>query len=153
MIRKGYNAEIDELRSIMEDGADIIASIEARQKEETGIPKLKIGYNRVFGYYIEVTNSYKDLVPETYIRKQTLTNCERYITQELKDLEGKILGAKDRVIALEYEVFCAVRDSISAEASRIQKTAKALAVWMCWHPLRRLQSATIIPARSLTQAA
>ncbi len=128
MIRQGYNAEIDELRSIMEDGADIIASIEARQKEETGIPKLKIGYNRVFGYYIEVTNSYKNLVPETYIRKQTLTNCERYITQELKDLEGKILGAKDRVIALEYEVFCSVRDSIAAEASRIQKTAKALAV-------------------------
>ncbi len=128
MIRQGYNAEIDELRSVMEDGADIIASIEAKQKEKTGIPKLKIGYNRVFGYYIEVTNSYKDMVPETYIRKQTLTNCERYITQELKDLEGKILGAKDRVIALEYEVFCAVRDTIAAEASRIQKTAKALAV-------------------------
>lgn len=128
MIKDGYNAEIDELKSIINDGASIIASIEARQREETGIPKLKVGYNRVFGYYIEVTNSYKDMVPDTYIRKQTLTNCERYITQELKDLEGKILGAKDRVIALEYEVFCKVRNEVSAEVVRIQKTAKALAM-------------------------
>lgn len=128
MIKDGYNAEIDELKSIINDGASIIASIEARQREETGIPKLKVGYNRVFGYYIEVTNSYKDMVPDTYIRKQTLTNCERYITQELKDLEGKILGAKDRVVALEYEVFCKVRNEVSAEVVRIQKTAKALAM-------------------------
>ncbi|MFR6066088.1 MAG: DNA mismatch repair protein MutS [Eubacterium sp.] len=128
MIKDGYNTEIDELKSIINDGASIIASIEARQREETGIPKLKVGYNRVFGYYIEVTNSYKDMVPDTYIRKQTLTNCERYITQELKDLEGKILGAKDRVIALEYEVFCKVRNEVSAEVVRIQKTAKALAM-------------------------
>lgn len=128
MIKDGYNAEIDELKSIINDGASIIASIEARQREKTGIPKLKVGYNRVFGYYIEVTNSYKDMVPDTYIRKQTLTNCERYITQELKDLEGKILGAKDRVIALEYEVFCKVRNEVSAEVVRIQKTAKALAM-------------------------
>ena len=128
MIKDGYNAEIDELKSIINDGASIIASIEARQREETGIPKLKVGYNRVFGYYIEVTNSYKDMVPDTYIRKQTLTNCERYITQELKELEGKILGAKDRVIALEYEVFCKVRNEVSAEVVRIQKTAKALAM-------------------------
>lgn len=128
MIKDGYNAEIDELKSIINDGASIIASIEASQREETGIPKLKVGYNRVFGYYIEVTNSYKDMVPDTYIRKQTLTNCERYITQELKDLEGKILGAKDRVIALEYEVFCKVRNEVSAEVVRIQKTAKALAM-------------------------
>lgn len=128
MIKAGYNKEIDELKAIMADGAGIIASIEAQQKEETGIPKLKIGYNRVFGYYIEVTNSYKELVPETYIRKQTLSNCERYITQELKELEGKILGAKDRSVALEYEVFCAVREAVSGEVERIQKTAKALAM-------------------------
>ena len=127
MIRKGFSPELDELKSIMEDGAGIIASIEAREREKTGIPKLKVGYNRVFGYYIEVTNSYKDLVPEDYIRKQTLTNCERYITQELKDLEGKVLGAKDRAVALEYDVFCSVRESVSNEAQRIQKTAKALA--------------------------
>ena len=100
MIKEGFDKDIDELKSIMNDGAGIIASIENEQRELTGIPKLKVGYNKVFGYYIEVTNSYKDLVPETYIRKQTLTNCERYITQELKDLEGKIIGAKERCIAL-----------------------------------------------------
>lgn len=127
MIKAGFNEEIDSLKAIMEDGAGIIASIEAEQRELTGIPKLKVGYNRVFGYYIEVTNSYKDLVPETYIRKQTLTNCERYITQELKDLEGKILGAKDREIALEYEVFCGIRNTVAGEIERFHKTAKALA--------------------------
>jgi len=128
MIKKGFNEEVDSLKAIMEDGAGILASIEAQQREETGIPKLKVGYNRVFGYYIEVTNSYKDLVPETYIRKQTLSNCERYITQELKELEGKVLGAKDREIALEYEVLCDVRNRVSAEVTRLQKTARALAV-------------------------
>ena len=128
MIKKGFNADIDEFKSIMEDGAGVLASIETEQREITGIPKLKVGYNRVFGYYIEVTNSYKDLVPETYIRKQTLANCERYITQELKELEGKVLGAKDREIALEYEVLCDVRNRVSNEVVRLQKTAKALAV-------------------------
>ena len=128
MIKEGFNEDIDELKSIMEDGAGIIASIEAQQRAETGIPKLRVGYNRVFGYYIEVTNSYKEMVPESYIRKQTLTNCERYITQELKELEGKILGAKDRVIALEYEVFSSVRNTVAAEVERLRRTAKALAV-------------------------
>ena len=128
MIKKGYNEEIDELKAIMEDGAGVISSIEAKEREATGIPKLKVGYNRVFGYYIEITNPYKDLVPETYIRKQTLTNCERYITQELKELEGKILGAKDRSIALEYEVFCAVREAVGAEVEGLHRTAKALAM-------------------------
>ena len=128
MIKKGYNEEIDELKAIMEDGAGVISSIEAKEREAMGIPKLKVGYNRVFGYYIEITNPYKDLVPETYIRKQTLTNCERYITQELKELEGKILGAKDRSIALEYEVFCAVREAVGAEVERLHRTAKALAM-------------------------
>lgn len=128
LIKQGYNTEIDSLKSIMNDGAGVIASIENEQRELTGIPKLKVGYNKVFGYYIEVTNSYKDMVPESYIRKQTLTNCERYITQELKELEGRIIGAKDRCTALEYEVFCAVRESISAELTRLQQTAKALAV-------------------------
>lgn len=127
MIKEGYNEEIDSLKAIMNDGAGVIASIEAEQRDLTGIPKLKVGYNRVFGYYIEVTNSYKDLVPETYIRKQTLANCERYITQELKELEGRIIGAKDRCVALEYEVFSSVRDIISGELPRIQKTAKSIA--------------------------
>lgn len=127
LIKRGYNAELDELKDIMEDGAGVIASIETKQRAETGIPKLKVGYNRVFGYYIEVTNSYRELVPDTYIRKQTLTNCERYITQELKELEGRILGAKDRAVALEYDVFCSVREKIAREVHRVQKTAKALA--------------------------
>ena len=114
IIRKGFNAEI-----------------EAREKERTGIPKLRVSYNKVFGYFIEVTNSYKDLVPEDYIRKQTLTNCERYITSELKELEGKVLGAKERLTALEYEVFCSIRTQIGGEVERIQKTAKAIATLDC----------------------
>ena len=127
LIKQGFNAEIDELKKIVQGGASLLAEIEAREKERTGIPKLKVSYNKVFGYFIEVTNSYKDLVPEEYIRKQTLTNCERYITQELKELEGKMLGAKDRLVALEYEMFATVRNQISAEVERIQRTAKALA--------------------------
>ncbi|MDE5984986.1 MAG: DNA mismatch repair protein MutS [Eubacterium sp.] len=128
LIKAGYNEEIDSLKAIMTDGAGVIASIENEQRELTGIPKLKVGYNRVFGYYIEVSNSYRDMVPETYIRKQTLANCERFITQELKELEGRIIGAKDRSIALEYEVFSQVRNTISEEIQRLQRTAKSLAV-------------------------
>ena len=127
MIKEGFNSELDELKAIMTDGAGIIASIENEQREKTGIPKLRVGYNKVFGYYIEVTNSYKDMVPDTYIRKQTLTNCERYITQELKDLEGRIIGAKDRSVGLEYELLCSVRETVSAELSRLQMTAKSIA--------------------------
>ena len=128
LIKEGYNAEIDSLKAIMTDGAGVIASIENEQRELTGIPKLKVGYNRVFGYYIEVSNSYKNMVPETYIRKQTLANCERFITQELKELEGRIIGAKDRSVALEYEVFSAIRSTIAGEINRLQRTAKSLAV-------------------------
>ncbi len=131
IIRKGFNAEIDELTDIENGGASVLAEIEAREKERTGIPKLRVSYNKVFGYFIEVTNSYKDLVPEDYIRKQTLTNCERYITSELKELEGKVLGAKERLTALEYEVFCSIRTQISGEVERIQKTAKAIATLDC----------------------
>lgn len=128
LIKAGYNEEVDALKTIMTDGAGIIASIENEQRELTGIPKLKVGYNRVFGYYIEVSNAYKDMVPETYIRKQTLTNCERFITQELKELEGRIIGAKDRSVALEYEVFSAVRNTVAGEIQRLQQTAKSLAM-------------------------
>ncbi len=127
MIKQGYHAEIDSLHEIMADGSGVLAQIEAEEREKTGIPKLKVGYNRVFGYYIEVTNLYKELVPENYIRKQTLTNGERFITQELKELEGKIIGAKDRAIALEYEVFCTVRQQVGNEVDRLHSTAKALA--------------------------
>ncbi len=128
IINDGFNEELDSLRDIQNNGKKYIAEIEAREKEKTGIPKLKISYNRVFGYYIEVTNSYKELVPDEYIRKQTLANCERYITQELKDLESKVLGAQERIIKLEYEIFCQIRKSVAKEFNRIQSTAGAIAV-------------------------
>ena len=127
IIKPGYNEEIDTLRGDMDDGKGFIARIEAQEREKTGIPKLKVGYNRVFGYYIEVTNSHRDMVPAEYIRKQTLTNCERYITQELKELEGRILGAKDRSIQLEYQLFDAVRKQVAGELARVQQTAHAIA--------------------------
>ena len=128
IIREGYNAELDEVKRDMNGGRELIAAVEARERERTGIPKLKTGYNRVFGYYIEVSNSYKDQVPEDYIRKQTLTNGERYITQELKDLENRILGAHDKSIALESKLFEEVRQHVAAQLSRVQTSAKAVAV-------------------------
>lgn len=127
LIKEGYNEELDAVRSDMNNSTSLLAQIELEQKEKTGIPKLKVGYNRVFGYYIEVTNSYKDKVPEEYIRKQTLTNCERYITQELKDLEGRILGAKDRSFGMEYAIFDEIRKIVANNLDRIEKTAKAIA--------------------------
>ena len=126
-IRDGYNEEVDRLRHILKGGKGVITEMEAREKEKTGIRTLKIGYNKVFGYYIEVSNSFKDQVPADYIRKQTLVNGERYITQELKDLEHSILTASDRVTALEYELFTSLRQEISAAAARIQASAAAVA--------------------------
>ena len=127
VIAKGYHAEVDELRSIRDNTKGVLAQLEARLRQETGIPKLKIGYNHVFGYFIEVSNSYKNLVPETYIRKQTLTSGERYITQELKELESKILGAHERLISLERRLFDELLESIGAQLDRIQRTANAIA--------------------------
>ena len=127
MIREGCSDELDELRDDMNGGSEHLARIEAREREKTGIPKLKIGYNRVFGYYIEVTNSYKEMVPDTYIRKQTLTNGERYITEELKNLERRILGAKDRANELEYAIFEKIRKSVAEASVRISETASAAA--------------------------
>ena len=118
-IRKGYNAEVDRLHEILSGGKGLLADIETREKEKTGIRTLKIGYNKVFGYYIEVSNSFKDLVPDTYIRKQTLVNGERYITEELKNLEQEILTAGDRDKALEFEIFTALRESVTAKSARI----------------------------------
>ncbi len=128
MIRQGYNDELDSVLNDMNNSKSILAQIESEQRSATGIPKLRVGYNRVFGYYIEVSNSYKNLVPDTYIRKQTLTNCERYITQDLKEVEGRILGAKDRSVAMEFSIFDEIRTKISDNLERIQKTAKAIAV-------------------------
>ena len=127
MIKRGYNSELDSLTQIRDDGTGYLAKIQASEQEKTGIKKLKIGYNRVFGYYIEVSNQYKDLVPQEYIRKQTLANCERYITKELKNTEATILGASDKVKALEYELFCNIRDTVADAALRIRKSAAALA--------------------------
>ncbi len=126
VIRPGYSAELDELRRDMTDGTGVIARIEAEEKEKTGIRTLKVGYNRVFGYYIEVSRSLAEQVPAHYIRKQTLANAERYITQELKELEARVLGAKERSIALEHELFAEVRRAVAAELSRIQSTAEAV---------------------------
>ena len=127
MIRPGCSAQLDELSSIIEGGKGFLTDIEKREQDKTGIKKLKIGYNRVFGYYIEVSNSFRDKVPEEYIRKQTLVNCERYITQELKELEGKVLSAREKSVQLEYELFCSLRERISAHILRIQSTAHAIA--------------------------
>ena len=126
VIRAGYNAELDELRLDMTDSTGIIARIEASEKEKTGIRTLKVGYNRVFGYYIEVSRGFADQVPEHYIRKQTLANAERYITQELKELEARVLGARERSIALETELFSEIRRAVAAELLRIQSTAEAV---------------------------
>ena len=127
IIRKGANAEADRLRDIMEGGSGTIAAIEATEKERTGIRTLKVGYNRVFGYYIEVSKSFMDQVPDHYIRKQTLANCERYITQELKELETQVLTAKDRLTALEYQIFQSLREYLAKQAARVQLTAAAVA--------------------------
>ena len=126
-IRDGFHPEVDRLRDILSGGKSVIADVEAREREKTGIKSLKVGYNKVFGYYIEVSKSYYDQVPDAYIRKQTLAGCERYITQELKDLEHTVLTASDRVVALEYEIFTDLRAQVSARMERIQSTAAAVA--------------------------
>lgn len=127
IIREGYNEQVDTYRNSKTQGKSWLAQLEAEEKEKTGIRNLKIKYNKVFGYYLEVTNSFKDLVPEYYTRKQTLTNAERYITPKLKELEDMILGAEDKLFALEYDLFCQVREGLAAQIPRIQETAKAIA--------------------------
>ena len=127
IIRDGYNEEVDRLRSAKTEGKNWLADLEAEEREKTGIKNLRVKYNKVFGYYLEVTNSYKNLVPDYYTRKQTLANAERYITPRLKELEDTILGAEDKLYALEYELYCEVRDIVGREVVRIQNTAKAIA--------------------------
>lgn len=127
VIRDGFNKELDDLRHIMTHGKEIIDEIEQREKEATGIKNLKIGFNRVFGYYLEVTRSYYDLIPEGWIRKQTLANAERFITEELKNAENSILGAKDKALSLEADIFCEVRDFLATKLASVQQTASAVA--------------------------
>ncbi len=127
IIKEGYHEEVDRLRKAKTEGKQWLAELESKEREKTGIKNLKIKFNKVFGYYLEVTNSYKELVPDYFTRKQTLANAERYITPELKELEDVILGAEDKLTVLEYELFRTIRESIAAEVVRIQKTAKAVA--------------------------
>ena len=127
MIADGYDERVDEFRSIIESGDEWKEQIAERERAATGIKTLKVGYNKVFGYYIEVTKSLISQVPDTYIRKQTLSNCERYITEELKEMETKVLGASDKLCALEYDIFCAIRSTVADNSTRIQNTASLLA--------------------------
>ena len=128
IIKDGYHEEVDRLRAIQNGGASVMTQMESEEKAKTGIKNLKVGYNRVFGYYIEVSKGQVELVPETYIRKQTLVNCERYIPQELKELESTILGAKDKLCALEYQIFTQIRKTIADASGRILATARAVAL-------------------------
>ncbi len=127
IIKEGFNEEIDKLRKAKTQGKQWLADLEAKERETTGIKNLKVKYNKVFGFYLEVTNSYKDLVPDYYVRKQTLANAERYYTPELKELEDSILGAEDRLNLLEYEYFKKVREAIASKVNAIQSTASAIA--------------------------
>ena len=127
ILKENYNEEIDRFRNAKTEGKTWLAELEQKEREKTGIKNLKIKYNKVFGYYLEVTNSYKELVPDYFTRKQTLANAERYITPELKELEDMILGAEDKLVSLEYDLFCEIRNKVAAEVVRIQKTAKAIA--------------------------
>lgn len=127
IIKTGYNEEVDSLRYAGTNGKSIIAEIEAREREKTGIKNLKVSFNKVFGYYIEVTKSYFDLVPDTYIRKQTLTDKERYITDELKKIEETILGAEEKIVILEYELFCRVREYVATQVEKLQRIASIIA--------------------------
>ena len=126
-IREGYSEEVDRLRNVIDHGAELLADLEGRTKEQTGIRNMKVGYNKVFGYYIEVAKSQTDLVPQDWVRKQTTVNAERYISQELKELEHTILSAQDKLTALEYELFCQLREAAAAQADAVQRTAAAVA--------------------------
>ena len=128
IIKEGYLEKIDKLRQAKTEGKNWLAELEAKEREKTGIKNLKVKFNKVFGYYLEVTNSYKDMVPDYYTRKQTLTNAERYITPELKELEDMILGAEEKLFSIEYDVFGEIRDTIAREILRIQSSAKAVAL-------------------------
>ena len=125
-IKAGYHQEVDRLRDLIDHGADMVIAIEGRERERTGIKNLKVGYNKVFGYYIEVSKSNYDLVPQDYIRKQTLVNCERFITQELKDLEHDILSARSRITALEYQLFCELRQAAAGRVRQVQQAAQGV---------------------------
>ena len=143
IFKNGYHEEIDKLRQAKTEGKDWLANLEAKEKEHTGIKNLRIKYNKVFGYYFEVTKSFLDQVPENWIRKQTLTNAERYTTNELKEMEDVILGAEDRLYNLEYAVFCELRDKIFGQMKRIQDTASVIAFLDMLASLERTRMAQV----------
>ncbi len=152
MIADGYDGTVDELRSIISGGDEWKESIAEKERENTGIKNLKIGYNRVFGYYIEVTKSQINLVPETYIRKQTLSNCERYITEELKNMETRVLSATDKLCALEYEIFCRVRATVAENSARLQKTATLLSELDAYYSLASVAAKNRYVRPQITQS-
>ena len=127
IIKYGFNEDVDRLRDAAANGKEWILSLEASEREKTGIKNLRIGYTKVFGYYIEVTKSYFHIVPQEYIRKQTLANCERYVTQELKEMEETVLGAESRVVDLEYRLFVDIRQRVASQTARIKQTAQCIA--------------------------
>ena len=141
LIKPGYNEELDELVTLLRDGKQLILNLESKEREATGLPKLKIGYNKVFGYFIEVSKSNIEKVPETYIRKQTLVNAERFITPELKEFESKVLHAQERRLELEYQLFLEIRNTVASNSSRLLKSAHLLAqidVYCCFAEIARL---------------
>ena len=127
IIKQGYNRQVDEYKNATNEGKNWLLQLEQKEKEKTGIKNLKVGFNKIFGYYFEVTKSYLNQVPERYIRKQTLANCERYITEELNELESKILGAEEKILELEYELFIEIRNHLAKNIERLQKTANVIA--------------------------
>lgn len=153
IFQPGYNAQLDEYRAASRDGKTWISQMEQSEREETGIKNLKINYNRVFGYYIEVTPSYYDLVPFRYMRKQTLTNCERFITEELKELEKKVLGADESAVQLEYELFVSIRERLKAAISRLNATATGLKTLDALASLAQVALKTGIAVRILMKKA
>ncbi len=150
MIASGYDPEVDRLRTIMTDGQSWVEEVAAAEKERTGIKTLKVGYNKVFGYYIEVSKSFVGQVPASYVRKQTLSNCERYITQELKDMESTILGAKDKLCALEYEIYNRVRDFVATREARVRATAARLAEVDVYQSLASVASRNLYTRPAIT---
>jgi DNA mismatch repair protein MutS len=138
LIKDGFREQVDQLRAAARDGKQWIIDLENRERERTGIRSLKVGYNKVFGFYLDVTKSNLSQVPDDYIRKQTLANGERYITSELKEMEDTVLGAEQKSIALEYELFCEIRDQVLQHLPRLQQTAKTLSAIDCLAGLAEL---------------
>lgn len=133
IIKKGYNKEVDLYKDAKIEGKNWLIELEAREKDNTGIKNLKVGFNKVFGYFLEVTKSYLNLVPERYIRKQTLSNCERYITEELNELENKILGAEEKIVELEYKLFIDIRNKIAENIRKITANCNYYCKFRCFN--------------------